>query len=369
MDYGQMRKLKLAIVSERTRYHFQKPLENLETLEVFHFYKCAFPDMDVNQFKNLISYRSSSDLKQKLTALKPDLIQGLEPYYGYSRLRIPRKILPILSATREYCRKTKTPYFFHVLENIRPEKKYGYLAGKFMKSVARGYAKEAKFIYCLNEGAKKNIIDLGQQGKIKHGLWGIWGVDTNEFKPGAVKEKTILFVGKLNQQKGVADLVDALKMIDLKDFKIKIAGEGPLNAQIREKVGNSNLKGKVEILGVIPSHKIAKVFNDAYLFVSPYKSLPYSEEQIGMTNIEAMASGLPVVGYDSGSISEFVKNKKTGILVKEGNIRALADAIKLVIEDAKLHEEMSKNARNHVLDHFDTNKNVRILEKELLESL
>jgi len=364
-----MSRPKLAIISERTRYHFQKPLENLEKLEVFHFYKSAFPDMDVKRFTNLILYQNASDLKQKLNSLKPDLIQGLEPYYGYSRLRIPLKILPILSAVKSYCKETETPYFFHVLENIKPERKYGFLAGKVMRSIAKRYADGAKFIYYLNEGARKNLTDLGQRDKIRYGLWGIWGVDTQEFKPDTAKDKTILFVGNLSYQKGVIDFLEALKTIDLKDFTVQIAGDGPLKKEVEEQIGKSNLEGKVKILGLVSSDEIAKLFNGAYLFVCPYKSLRYSAEQIGMTNIEAMASGLPIVGYGSGSIPEFVKDQKTGILVNEGDVGALSGAIKKVIENPKLHEMLSGNARNRVLEHYDAQKNVRALEKEVLENL
>lgn len=369
VDYGQMSKLKLAIISERTRYHFQKPLENLKTLEVFHFYKSTFSDMDVKRFKNLISYQSTSDLKNKLAKLRPDLVQGLEPYYGYSRLRIPLKILSILFATQSFCKNARIPYFFHVLENIPPEKKYGFLPGKIMRLIAKRYADGAKFIYYLNDGAKKNLVGLGQQNKIHYGLWGIWGVDVNEFSPSEPREKTILFVGRLNAQKGVMDFIEALEMIDLKDFKVKIAGVGPLKSEVLRRIQNSNLRERVEILGSVPSHEIAKLFAGAYLFVSPCKPLHYWAEQVGMTNIEAMACGVPVVGYESGSISEFVINGKTGILVKEGDVKALSKAIKRVVGDSKLQEELSKNARDHVLENYDAARNVRALEKEVLGNL
>ncbi|MDP3013564.1 MAG: hypothetical protein Q8M92_04930, partial [Candidatus Subteraquimicrobiales bacterium] len=77
---GETNKPRLVIVSERTRYHFQKPLEYLDKFEVIHLYKFAFSDMDVKRFGDrLIRYKNVFDLYQKLKMLKPDLIQGLEP--------------------------------------------------------------------------------------------------------------------------------------------------------------------------------------------------------------------------------------------------------------------------------------------------
>jgi len=369
VDNGQMKKLRLAIVSERTRYHFQKPLESLKEIEVFHLYKCAYSDMDVKRFKNLIPYRNIFDLKKKLQALQPDLVQGLEPYYGYSRFRIPLKILPILFATQSFCKKTGTPYFFHVLENITPRVKYGSLAGAIMQRTAKRYAQGAQFIYYLNEGAKRNLIALGQQSKIRFGLWGIWGVDVDEFRPNHVKPTTILFVGRLSEQKGIMDFIDAVEMLDLKGFDVKIAGEGPLEEEVLARIKASSLGSKISLLGSIPSHEIAGLFKGSYVFVSPYKSIRYSAEQIGMANIEAMACGVPVVGYRAGSVGEFVVDKKTGFLVEEGDIEGLSRKIKEMLESESLRNDMSKNARDLVLEKYNALENAKKLEAQIIKSL
>lgn len=363
-----MKKYSLAIVSERTRYHFQRAFDSFENFEVFHFYKKTFSDLDVSRFKNLISYQNTAELEDKLTRLKPDIVQGLEPYYGYSRLRIPLKVLPILEATRNFCQRTKTPYFFHVLENLPPERKYGYLAGKVMKLIAKRYADGARFIYFLNQGAKNNLVALGQSRKIKYGLWGIWGVDLNEFSPSAHKQKVILFVGRLCAQKGIMDFIDALEQVDLRDFRVKIIGEGSLLEAVEARIKETSLGQKTTILGSVPSHHISKHFAAASFLVAPARSLRYSTEQIGMVNIEAMASGLPVVAYDSGSVGEFI-NSQSAILIREGDTKALARAIRRLIDDESLRQRMAKAARALAKQRFDGARNAKLLENELVESL
>jgi glycosyltransferase involved in cell wall biosynthesis len=373
------KKIRLVIISERTRYHFQKPLEYFKNIEIYHLYKYHYPDMDPQEFgSHLIKYKNIFDLLEKLKALKPDLIQGLEPYYGYSRFKIPVKILPIIIATYFFCRANKIPYFFHVLENILPELKYGNMAGAIMAKIAQIYAHGAKFVFYLNEGAKKNLLKLGLDlNKISYGLWGIWGLDINQFSPPKSdifdQQKNILFAGRLIEQKGITDLIKAVNIIlnqpPKKNIILTIVGDGPLKESLNLKIKNLKLEKYVNFVGQMPNEKLPDYFRKAYLTVSPSRSLHYSAEQIGVTNIEAMACGSPVIATKSGSIPEYVIDKKTGILVSEKNFRDLADAIIKFLKDEKLRKEFSHNCRKYILEKFDAKKNVLLLEDIVLNKL
>lgn len=355
---------RLAIISERTRYHFQKPLDLLKEIEVIHFYKSTFADMETSMFKNMVPYDNAKDLYKKLSVYKPDLIQGLEPYYGYTKVKIPFKIIPILRCIKSYSKKTGTPYFFHILENLSVWSKYGWSA-PFVKAFAKSYCDSARFVFYLNQGAKKNLEDLSvARNKIHHGLWGIWGVDRDIFYPEGILGKDILYAAKLSDQKGIKDFLEATKEID--DRKIVVAGEGPL-----EKIVSAEMRKRknIEYLGSVKSHLMGEVYRRCGVFVSPSKSLFYSAEQVGMSNIEAMACGLPVVGYDSGSVSEFVPNGKAGILLKEGDVKALKVAINKLINSPDLQKEMSLSAVQLVRDKYDAKKNVKLLEETILSLL
>jgi len=377
-----MNKIRLVIISERTRYHFQKPLEYFHNIEIFHLYKHHYPDMDPKDFgSNLIRYKNIFELYKILKKLKPDLIQGLEPYYGYSRFKIPIKVLPILATTYFYCQNTKTPYFFHILENIPPQKKYGRLAGRLMKKIAYLYSKKARFIFYLNKGARQNLLSLKiNHKKIFYGLWGIWGLDIKQFSPLRIKikkekSKIILFAGRLINQKGWEDLLEAIKIIiinsqaPITNFKLVIAGDGPDKEKLKLKIKKLKLKKYITLVGQVPNEMMPAYFRVAWVTVSPSYSLFYSAEQIGMSNLESMACGTPVISTFSGSISEYVLNGKTGILVPEKEPRALAQAIVKILRNKKLREKLSKNCRAYILKNFDAKKNVRKLEKFVLNQI
>ncbi len=364
------KKLKLAIVSEKTRHHFQAPLSYLKHFEITHFYKSVFSDMNPSGFTGIIRYKNAGDLIEKLSKTKPDLVQGLEPYYGYSRLRIPVKVLPILWATYRFCRKTKTPYFFHVLENIEPTKKYGFFAGLIMRKIARIYAKDAKFIFYLNEGAKKNLLELGVKDKISFALWGVWGADKDIFFPAKTKREDLklLFVGRLIAMKGVEDLVEAMKAVvkEVPRAELTIVGTGPLKKILFERAKQLKIEKNIKFAGEAASSGMPAIYRRATVLISPSRSLRYSSEQVGMVNIEAMMSGLPVISTRSGSIGEFVEDGRSGILVPEGNPEELAGAIIKICKNKSLREKLSENARISALEKYDARKNVELLEETVL---
>lgn len=362
--------MKLIIISEKTRYHFQKPLGYFSKVKIFHLYKKTYSDSDLKD-KCLVKYRNIFDLYSKLKKIKPDLIQGLEPYYGYSRFKIPLKILPILFMTYFFSKRTKTPYFFHILENIPPERKYGFLCGKVMKFIAKKYSDKAAFIFYLNERAKNNLLSMKvNQEKIMPGLWGIWGVDLNVYKPINNPGKKLIFIGSLNNQKGILNLITALPIVRKKipDIKLEIIGKGPDLDQVKNLITNYDLSKNVKIVGELPSEKIAGHLANSYILVVPSIELRHSAEQVGVVFLEAAACGVPVIATNTGSICEYVKNNITGILV-EPSPKALAAAIVKLWQDKKIHYNLARNSRNYALKNFNAKDNIKKLEKTIINRL
>jgi len=341
----------------------------LEKFEVTHFYKSTFSDMVINEEdKSFVQYSNIFELYAKLAQAKPDLIQPLEPYYGYSRFGLPWRVLPIMLMVYIFCRIHKVPYFIHFLENISPGNKYYWPFSLIMKSVARLLTGSAGLLFYLNEGAKKNIKILGAIKKAKFGLWGIWGVNQEVFYPSQKPPKMkVLFVGRITEQKGVIDLLNAFSQVhkQLPSTQCIYVGSGDAMEQVRERSVELGLSQSVIFIGEIPDTQIAKFYREATLLVFPSKSSPHNAEQVGMVAIEAMSSGLPVVGYRSGSIGEFVKDQESGLLVREGDIDALANAIVEVLGNERLRRRLSWGAVNLASDKYDQKKNVKKLEKEV----
>ncbi len=158
------------------------------------------------------------------------------------------------------------------------------------------------------------------------------------------EKKVILFVGRLAEIKGVNYLIDAMQYIDA---LLVIVGDGPLRNELEEQ---SKKYGKrVIFLGGKNHHDLPKIFASADVFVIP--SITDSKgAQEGMPTVifEAMASGTPVIGTNTGGIKEIIQDGQNGLLCEEKSSDQLADCICRILNDEELLEELKTGAAETV---------------------
>ena len=133
-----------------------------------------------------------------------------------------------------------------------------------------------------------------------------------------------------------------------------VAGDGPLRRSLERLSGKLGLQGKVVFLGF--RRRIWEVLKALDAFV-----LPSRREGLGVSILEAMACGLPVIATDVGGISEAVSDGDTGILVPPDDPKAMGEAMVLLASDGKLREEMGRRARERAR-YFDIERTVRDTE-------
>lgn len=281
-----------------------------------------------------------------------DTAHTSETYFNFTHQAIEAK-------KRGYIRKI----ICSVFENI-PFNNEGIRGRKSFKKHA--FANVDHFV-AITQGAKDALIREGvSQNKIS--IVGM-GIDTKEFFPKRKRESKnikILFVGRLEEFKGVFDLVLAFRMLtkdkDLKEFNLslEIIGKGSKREKIERFMEESNLSKQIKI-GALPYSSLPDKYRRSDIFVAPSKKDKYWKEQFGMVFLEAMASGLPVVSYSSGSISEVVG--EAGILAKEGDVNLLTRHIKELILNKKLREELGAKGRQRVMQKF----NIGIVSKKMSE--
>jgi glycosyltransferase involved in cell wall biosynthesis len=130
--------------------------------------------------------------------------------------------------------------------------------------------------------------------------------------------------------------------------QLLIAGNGYMYGFIKLLIKRLNIEDNVKLLGFVPDKELPELYNLSDVFVLP--SL-YSES-FGITLLEAMASGKPIVASKVGGIPEVVENGWTGILVRRGNEKDLADAIIKILTDHSLAETLASNARKLVEEKY-----------------
>ncbi|MBW9221857.1 glycosyltransferase [Methanothermococcus sp. SCGC AD-155-C09] len=160
------------------------------------------------------------------------------------------------------------------------------------------------------------------------------GVDFNIFQDIGVDEDYGLFVGSLVLQKGLPTLINAIKDID---FNFKIIGDGPLFNDIRNYITRKNIKN-IELLGRRDHLEVSE-----YIKRCSFLVLPSISEGLGMTLLEAMASGKCVIGSNVGGIPELIIDNYNGFLFEVNNSRMLRERIEILVNDRDLRIKLGKN--------------------------
>ncbi|MFW9863950.1 MAG: glycosyltransferase family 4 protein [Candidatus Thorarchaeota archaeon] len=202
---------------------------------------------------------------------------------------------------------------------------------------------------------------LNKEDYLTYGRWGLSpaflipnGVDTTTFFPARSKDDeqfNVLYLGRLDHQKGIDTLLEAIQFIENKvgdGIVFKIGGTGPFREHVQRFVRN---RPNVQYLGRVPEEDLVQVYNSASVF-----AMPSRRETFGLVALEAMACGTPVVVSDIPGPRSFIE-ESFARKMPPTNPKLLADAIEwfyhLSLEHPEEFKSMAKNARAVCVEKFD----------------
>lgn len=186
--------------------------------------------------------------------------------------------------------------------------------------------------------------DLAQRGIPRDSIRVIYcGIDSASYTPApAERSATPVFsyLGRLKRYKRVDLILEAFARIDRPAARLEIAGAGDHRAALERQARSLDLGDRVRFLGRISEEEKVSLLRRSWAlaFTSP-------KEGWGITNLEAAASGTPVVASDSPGIRESVRHGETGFLVPHGDVDALALAMQRISDDVHLVERMGQAGR------------------------
>jgi glycosyltransferase involved in cell wall biosynthesis len=186
------------------------------------------------------------------------------------------------------------------------------------------------------------------------------GADPRRFAPQPGGDRDgVLFVGRLTPHKGVDRLIRALPA----GAGLRIAGSGGHDPRPPERDYPDLLRRLAEgrdvrFLGPVSEEDLPGLYRSAAVLAMPSvdrtcygRPVPVSE-LLGLTALEAMASGTPVVASRIGGLAEVVVDGETGFLVEPGDLAALHDRLALLVSDRRLAARLGANARDLVVRRF-----------------
>jgi len=181
------------------------------------------------------------------------------------------------------------------------------------------------------------------------------------------KSKIITFIGRINKDKGIIELISAFKKTLEKGYDIDLLLIGPLD-QDSEGYGFVNLKEYIKDCSRIHYVGYQKQPED-YLAISDIFCLPSYREGFGTTVIEAAAMGIPSVGTKINGLVDAIVDGETGILVELKSVEGLVSAFRRLLDNPKDIENMGKKARLRCVENFDRKVINDLLTQEYLNIL
>jgi glycosyltransferase involved in cell wall biosynthesis len=184
------------------------------------------------------------------------------------------------------------------------------------------------------------------------------GVDTDLFSPpapGRSREQRVLYVGRVERTsrwKGLQVLVDALPALRerVPDVRLEVVGTGDDVPHLRRQAERLGVADAIEWTGAVDHAELPERYRRAGVTVLP--SLTESES-FGITLVEAMATGCPVVGSDVGGIPYVVRDGADGLLTPPGDPAALARALTTVLLDPVRAAAMGVAGREAAVSRWD----------------
>ncbi|NOQ55215.1 MAG: glycosyltransferase [Nanohaloarchaea archaeon] len=247
----------------------------------------------------------------------------------------------------------------HALESGR----YGGIEGdrqELIHSLEKKLAYESWRIICNSEFMKRSIsyslsipwdkIDVIPNGVDIKKMQVDFNYDDEKRKYALPHEQIVFYVGRMVWEKGVDIIIGAIPKILEKnpEAKFVFAGTGYMTDRLKKMAHDAGVFGKTTFVGFIEDDTLKRLFRISSVFTIPSRYEPF-----GITALEAMACGVPVVVADTGGLAETVNHEVDGIKVWPESSESLAWGVSKVLSDWNLAHELSGNAYRKIEEHYN----------------
>ena len=225
-------------------------------------------------------------------------------------------------------------------------------------------SKASRFI-TVSDTSRQSMEILNIQNDKIHTIYP--GILLDNFRESEDSSDKILFVGNLERNKGITILLSAFEKLsaDRPDIRLIIVGKGTLESKIKKL---KNAGSKIEYKGYVSRSKLASIYAESSVFCSPSIRVKRAgiiltwQEQFGFTLVEAMASGLPIVSSNTGTIPEILGENNFTV---KPDIETVSTALELLLTCDILRKKLRRDNRQRSMSTFDALKQSSLFEKAI----
>ena len=156
--------------------------------------------------------------------------------------------------------------------------------------------------------------------------------------------RIILFIGRVQANKGILDLFDACVPILANDSDLKLVyvGTGSGEETLRKRISTHGFQSKVQLLGEVSHNDLAQILSLSYVVVAATR--PEFPEGRCMVVMESLVMGVPVIAPNFGPFPYLITHNENGLLYKPGSVNDLREKLKLMLTEQGLYETLRSGA-------------------------
>ncbi|MFA5047778.1 MAG: glycosyltransferase family 4 protein [Patescibacteria group bacterium] len=332
-------------------YFSQKNPQNIKSAQADYF----LSDLNLGKFsfssfwrlgRIFWSFSASRQIKKLIRTERPDLIHLHNIYHQISPSILPAIKsfgLPIVMTVHDF--KLVRPDYTLRADGRQLCHKNSRLVSWLLSwefyfhHLLKIYERNIDLFIVPSEFVKKQLLKSGFKSQkiliIPHFL-----DRTATVTSSTVAEKYILSFGRLDESKGLSDLIKAYALSNLRDVKLKIAGAGPEQKNLEKLIDSLNLSSSVELLGHKNREELFRLVSQCLFTVFPSRV----HETFGLGILESFKNHKPVIASRAGAFPELVKDGHNGLLFEVGDINQLRDKITELATDAKKLRELANHS-------------------------
>ncbi|MFA5841382.1 MAG: glycosyltransferase family 4 protein [Candidatus Paceibacterota bacterium] len=171
----------------------------------------------------------------------------------------------------------------------------------------------------------------------------------------------LITTSRLVKKNASDDVIRAMPLLP-QNVKFLILGVGPDEGILHELAGNLNVSDRVIFLGQIGRDEIPKYLKISDIFIRPSLS-----EGFGISFVEAMIAGLPVIATSVGGITDFLVDKETGLFCEVRSPASIAEKVKLIISSPDLREHIVKTGARMARERYDWNLVAKMMKESVFD--
>ena len=291
------------------------------------------------------SFEASAKIKKLIEDEKPDLVHIHNIYHQISPSILPvikKAGIPIIMTAHDY--KLIRPDYILRADGKKVKPKDSTLvqlllsAEFYFHRIIKIYSRNIKLFLTPSKFLKDKLIEKGYSPVEAVPLF----IDLENYPelPKNTDNPYIVFFGRLHESKGADVLIKAMGKIHDKKIKLKIAGAGPEETNLKSLANELKLTERIEFLGHKNKEELIQIIGKSLFAVVPSRF----HETFGLSVLESFACGRPVIATRAGAVPELI-NDKNGVLFEVDNAEELSLAIDKLLADKNLLDKMSLEAK------------------------